>query len=147
MRNGFRFEKQPSEVFCKKRCSQKFYKIHMKTPVPKACNFIKKQTLAQVFSREFCEISKNNFCYKTPPACNFIKKQTLAHSCEFFEIQKNTFCYRTPPACNFIKQETLAQLFSCELCEILRTLFVTEHLRWLLLHVVAEKLQQSKLTS
>ena len=26
-----------------------------------ACNFIKKETLAQVFSGEFCEISKNNF--------------------------------------------------------------------------------------
>ena len=28
---------------------------------PKACNFIKKEALAQVFSREFCEISKNTF--------------------------------------------------------------------------------------
>ena len=26
-----------------------------------ACNFIKKKTLAQVFSCEFCEISKNTF--------------------------------------------------------------------------------------
>ena len=26
-----------------------------------ACNFIKKETLAQVFSREFCEICKNTF--------------------------------------------------------------------------------------
>ena len=26
-----------------------------------ACNFIKKETLAQVFSCEFCEISKNTF--------------------------------------------------------------------------------------
>ena len=26
-----------------------------------ACNFIKKETLAQVFSSEFCEISKNTF--------------------------------------------------------------------------------------
>ena len=28
---------------------------------------IKKKTLAQVFSREFCEISKNIFFYRTPP--------------------------------------------------------------------------------
>ena len=28
-------QKQPPEVFCKKRCSQKFCKIHMETPVPK----------------------------------------------------------------------------------------------------------------
>ena len=29
--------------------------------MPKACNFIKKETLAQVFSCEFCEIFKNTF--------------------------------------------------------------------------------------
>ena len=28
---------------------------------PEACNFIKKETLAQAFSCEFCEISKNTF--------------------------------------------------------------------------------------
>ena len=32
-----------------------------------ACNFIKKETLAQVFSCEFCEIFKNMFFYRTPP--------------------------------------------------------------------------------
>ena len=32
----------------------------------KACNFIKKETLAQVLSCEFCEISKNTFSYRTP---------------------------------------------------------------------------------
>ena len=31
-----------------------------------ACNFIKKETLAQVFSFEFCEISKNTFFDRTP---------------------------------------------------------------------------------
>ena len=31
-----------------------------------ACNFIKKETLAHVFSCEFCEISKNSFSYRTP---------------------------------------------------------------------------------
>ena len=34
--------------------------------MPQACNFIKKETLAQVFPCEFCEISKNIFFYKTP---------------------------------------------------------------------------------
>ena len=29
-------QKQPPEVFCKKRCSQKFHKIHKKTPVPES---------------------------------------------------------------------------------------------------------------
>ena len=32
---------------------------------PEACNFTKKETLAQVFSCEFCEISKNTFYYRT----------------------------------------------------------------------------------
>ena len=31
-----------------------------------ACNFIKIETLAQVFFFEFCEISKNTFYYRTP---------------------------------------------------------------------------------
>ena len=34
----------------------------------KACNFVKKETLAQVFSCEFCEISKNTFFHRTPLA-------------------------------------------------------------------------------
>ena len=29
-------QKQQPEVFCKKRCSQKFFKIHKKTPVPES---------------------------------------------------------------------------------------------------------------
>ena len=34
---------------------------------PQDCNFIKKETLAQIFSCEFCEISKDTFSYRTPP--------------------------------------------------------------------------------
>ena len=33
----------------------------------RAFNFIKKETLAQVSSCKFCEISKNIFSYRTPP--------------------------------------------------------------------------------
>ena len=32
----------------------------------KSCNFIKRETQAQVFSCEFCEISKNVFFYRIP---------------------------------------------------------------------------------
>ena len=35
--------------------------------LPEACNFIKKETLAQVFSYEFCEISKSTFSYVPTP--------------------------------------------------------------------------------
>ena len=33
----------------------------------KFCNFIKKETLEQVFSFEFCEMSQNKFFYRTSP--------------------------------------------------------------------------------
>ena len=38
-----------------------------KSLLSEVCNFIKKETLAQMFSSEFCEISKNTFSYRTPP--------------------------------------------------------------------------------
>ena len=41
-----------------------------------ACNFIKKETLAQVFSCEFCENFENNFFYRTPPAIASIPFQS-----------------------------------------------------------------------
>ena len=37
------------------------------TPEPEAFNFIKKETLAQMFSCEFCEISMNTFSYRATP--------------------------------------------------------------------------------
>ena len=43
-------QKQPLEVFCEK-------KVFLESSL-KDCNFIKKETLAQVFSSEFCEVSK-----------------------------------------------------------------------------------------
>ena len=40
-------------------------------------------------------------------------------------------------ACSFIKKETLAQAFSCEFCEIFKSIFLIEHLRWRLLEYLA----------
>ena len=66
------------EVFCKKSVLRKFTKFtgkHMCQSLflnkiaglrPKACSFIKEETLAQVFSGEICEISKNIFFHRTP---------------------------------------------------------------------------------
>ena len=39
------------------------------------CNFIKKESLAQVFSCEFCEIFKNTFIYRTSPNDCFCKSE------------------------------------------------------------------------
>ena len=33
--------------------------------MPEPCNFFKKETLVQVFSCKFCEISKNTFVHRT----------------------------------------------------------------------------------
>ena len=63
------------KVFCKKgvlRNSAKFRGKHLCQShfliklQASVWNFIKKETLGQVFSCEFCEISKNSFYYKTP---------------------------------------------------------------------------------
>ena len=52
-------------MFCKNGVLRNFAKFTgLKS---QACNFIKTETLAQVFSSEFCEISKNIFFYRTPP--------------------------------------------------------------------------------
>ena len=40
----------------------------------KACNFIIKETLSQLFSCEFCEILKNTFLHRTPLVASFVNK-------------------------------------------------------------------------
>ena len=62
-------QQQPLQVFWKKRCSQKFCKIHRKIPVPeifflsffKDQSFMEKESPAQMFSCECCEISRTTF--------------------------------------------------------------------------------------
>ena len=51
-----------------------------------ACNFIKKETLAQVFSCEFFEISKNTFSYRTTQVAGSVLALYLfiTHPCMFF---------------------------------------------------------------
>ena len=49
------------EVFCRKDLLRNFTKFTGKHLCQSACNFIEKETLAQVFSCEFWEISKNSF--------------------------------------------------------------------------------------
>ena len=47
------------------RCSVKKVFLEISLNSQKACNFIKKETLAQVLSCEFCEIFKNSFFCRT----------------------------------------------------------------------------------
>ena len=58
-------------MFCKKGVLRNFAKFTGK----QACNFIKKETLAQMFSCEFCEISKNTFFHRTPLVAASLKSQ------------------------------------------------------------------------
>ena len=85
------------------------------------CNFIKKEILAQVFSREFCEISKNTFFHITPPVAasifismlqNFSEKlfSSIPLACSFWrllDIQGFLFLHfkimiRTLEVCQFL---------------------------------------------
>ena len=59
--------------------------------MPQACNFIKKETLAQLFSYDFCEISKNTIfiehCWTT--ASKFVTEMLIFRSSRsqmFFKI-------------------------------------------------------------
>ena len=54
------------EVFCIKDVFRNFAKFTEKY-LYQGFNFIKKETLAQMFSCVYCEISNNIFSYRTPP--------------------------------------------------------------------------------
>ena len=86
-------QKQPPEVFCKKRCWNfaKFTGKHLS----QVLFFNKKDTLAQVFSCEFCEISKNTF---------FTERVWMTAS-EFLYLRKNyyKFCWCMKQFLNLIK--------------------------------------------
>ena len=57
-------QKKPPDLFRKKRCFAKFSRKHLYQGHVSACNFSKKETLAQVFSCEFREIYNNTFLTK-----------------------------------------------------------------------------------
>ena len=66
----------------------------------KACSFIKKEALAQVFYCEFCEIFKNTYFFRTPLVassvvitCCFFSTFTLARMyCRKFIVPVFTLC-------------------------------------------------------
>ena len=69
------------EVFCKKGVLRNLTKftgkyLHQSLFFNKvaggACNLFKKETLAQVFACEFCQISKNTFLHRTPLVAAFV---------------------------------------------------------------------------
>ena len=67
------YRSSPPEVFCKKV----FLEISQE-----AYNFIKKETRTQVFSCEFCEVSKKTFSYRTPPVAASMSNTHMETFCE-----------------------------------------------------------------
>ena len=53
-------------LVCLSETNRNLKKIFKNKVIMKTCNFIKKGTLSQVFSCEFCDISKSTFFYRTP---------------------------------------------------------------------------------
>ena len=52
-----------------------------------ASNFIKEETLAQLFSFEFCEISKNSFFHRTPLVAAFVlQRRSEGEASVAFEV-------------------------------------------------------------
>ena len=76
-----------------------------------ACNFIKKETLEQVFSCEFCEISKNIFSYRTPPVDASVQKLTLLK-----KEQKLRETNTVTNKCNKCEINPRVYLFLCIVC-------------------------------
>ena len=117
----------------------KLRKIHRVSFLIKlqACNFIKKETLAQVFSCEFCEISKNTFftehLWTTASAGEFLKSlryrsrshQTCSIKKVFLKFSQNSLkdtCAREL----YLKLEILAQVLSCKFCKIFKNTISSE---------------------
>ena len=54
--------------------------------MPQGCNFIKIETMAQVFPCKFCEISKTTFSYRVPPVASTVLGlyKFITHPCIFY---------------------------------------------------------------
>ena len=68
------------DAFCKKVFLKILQNLQENTFESEACNFIKKENLAQVFSSEFCEVFKNTFFYRTPLVTASIVSKVIVSS-------------------------------------------------------------------
>ena len=105
-----------------------------------ACNFIKKETLAQVLSCEFCEISGNTYFteHLRATACIFRNSQSqmlfkIGALKNFTNFTGKQLCWHLflmkLKGCNFIKKRLQLTCFPVKLVKFLREPFSTEHLR------------------
>ena len=68
-------------IFCRESVVQRCTLKRVFLSRSEACIFIKKETLAQVFSCEFCKISKSTFFHRTP-----LVGASVCTACKVFEI-------------------------------------------------------------
>ena len=115
---------------------------------------LKKEALAQVFSCEFCEISKNTFLQITSGRLrlfliNFIRGVVTAFACTVYNlcrsshlkcfIKKGVLKYfakiygKTLVPESLLKKRLCHRCFPMNFAKFLRPPFLTEHLQWLLL--------------
>ena len=82
----------------------------------KPASFIKKETLAQVFSCEFCEISTNTFSYKTPLVTASVLCQLLERHVSYSKNETNqntTFDIHLRPGVTKTKVMTVNGWLDC----------------------------------
>ena len=117
-------EKQPLEVLCKKSCSQKFRKIHRKTPVPESLFYwsLQKNT---IFTEHFQMFSRSSRSSQMFFKIGVLKNFTIFKGKHLFWILK----YRPS---TLLKRDSKTGVFLWILRN-LRTAFFIEHLRRLLL--------------
>ena len=100
------------------------------------CNFIEKESVAQVFSCEFCKISKNTFFYQTPPVAASpldIGKNSLFSQLHFFTRDVDQYknmslsqLYQLPRTP--FSQSTLSlATFVLWILQVFKNSFFTEH--------------------
>ena len=62
----------------------------------RSATLLKKETLTQVFSCKFCEISKDNFSYRIPPVAASIKQPLMVESLlEILTKRRNQVLYKS----------------------------------------------------
>ena len=105
MAEVFHVRRSHPEVFSEKGVLEDFEKklsgkhLDQSLFLIKACNFIKKETLAQVFSCGFCEISKNTFSYRTPPVAASVmfswwwQKTIIIYYCNSLLLRSFRICF------------------------------------------------------
>ena len=85
---------------------------------PEGCNFMKKESLAQVFSCEFFEISKNTFFYRTHPVATSDKQNVASDIGLLFSDLWSTkiiiwFRYFHAISPNYTSEENLQTRIGC----------------------------------